>query len=480
MKKLIAAASLALLALVNTIQAQINIPINVDDQYGTNYGLWTDTGTSVTNGEWININASGLWNVAGQAQNGNTPDGIFDYSTDLFLDNGISGGLIAYVGENPFQGEWILNGSNGFFPQSTNYWQVGTSFQFCSANGGELWLGFDDDANGSPTDDNNGVVEATVSFGFSTNTATDTDLALSVAQVSSNSFSFYISNGIPLSVCAIYDSSDLEHWTLIDSLLLDNNGSSSEASSLLGSEVSSAYSIVNGAYANTTGVPYRFYKVTDGQFISKTIGYARITVGQEYAVSPSTNYYTGTNSIIANQFEAAAGNTLDGLFNPMADGTYLPADSQIVKWNGSSFVYYTWDGTGWGGNGAVSLNPGEAAYLIITPTNNPVTITFAGLVEEGTSSLSVSSNSDVLVSSMLPKAGGITSTLDYSPNYGDSAFLWTTNTYYDIYEYGGGGRLDPDYAWRTTEPVLQVGQGFFLETSSSNNVWVQNYSSRHF
>jgi hypothetical protein len=466
MKKHIAAAGLALLALLTMANAQNNILVPIAPQPPPYYGLWTDTGTSLTNGEWININASGLWNISGPAASGNTPDGFFDGSSDLFYGDGIHGGMVAYIGSNPFQGEWSPSGGNYFFPQTTNYWQVGTSVQLVSPTNGELWLGFNDDAESASYSDNDGLAVATLSLGFSTNAASDPDLALSVAQVSSNSFSFYITNGIPLSICAVYDSSDLEHWTLIDSLLLDTNGSSAQARSLLKLAGTEDNPIVNGAYANTTGVPYRFYKVTDGQFISETIGYVRLLIG------PGTTNSPGTNSLIANQFEAAAGNTLNGLFDPMADGTILPTGAQIMKWNATAYDTYTWNGTSWGGGGSVTMNPGEAAFLV-NPTAEPITVTFAGLVEEGSLSLSIPNGQYSLISSMLPKAGGVQTTLNYAPHNNDQILIWGDGNYIS-HKYASGTGL-----WSGQEPLLQVGEGLFLNPST-NNVWLQNYSSRHF
>jgi hypothetical protein len=49
--------------------------------------------------------------------------------------------LIAYVGSDPFQGQSY---GTSFFPQSSGYWEIGSSNQFTSTNSGELWLGVND------------------------------------------------------------------------------------------------------------------------------------------------------------------------------------------------------------------------------------------------------------------------------------------------------------------------------------------------
>ncbi len=462
MKQYIAAAGLALLALATTVKAQYNVLVDVSDQSPPYYGLWTDTHASVTNGEWISINSSGLWNIGGQAV---YPDGFIDANDDLFLGDGLHGSLIAYVGSDPFQGNWPGEDHGYFFPQETNYWAAGTSVQFMSATNGELWLGFNDDATYGNYSDNSGSVTASLNFGFSTNVNSSYYMALVMGQVSSNSFSFGISNGIPSSVCSVYDSSDLDHWTLIDSLLLDSFGSSQSAYSLLNSCGGAPYPIVDGNFNNLTGVAYRFYKVTDGQFISRTIGFARLMIG------PGTTNAPGTNALIANQFNSPVANTLDGLFNPMPDGTYLPGGAAIMKWNGSAYDIYTWNGS-WGAGGSVTLNPGEAAFLV-NPTTNAIPVTFAGLVDEGSLSQSFSAGQETQTSSQLPKAGGVQSTLGYIPNNDDQILIWTDSSYIS-YKYSSTAGH-----WVGHEPILQVGEGFFLNPKT-NNIWLQNYSSRQF
>ena len=155
MKTHILAMGLALLALANAANAQDNVPVPVIPQDPPYYGLWADTGISVTNGEWINVNANGIWDIY-YLELPSTPDGFIGSSSDLFFGNNIQGDLIAYVGADPFQGEWSPSGGNTFFPRYTNYWQVGTSLQFFSTTNGELWLGFNSDAVDSDYHVNNG------------------------------------------------------------------------------------------------------------------------------------------------------------------------------------------------------------------------------------------------------------------------------------------------------------------------------------
>lgn len=442
MKRHIAVIGAAVLGFLNAVNAQNNVTLTVGyPEYSTPpyYGLWMDTGISVTNGEWISVNAAGFWSPGTFYC---YPDGNFNLSTDLFLGNGIQAGLITYIGSNPFQGNW---GNSRFFPQDTGYWELGTSGQFMSNTNGELWLGINDDAVTEATFDNAGQTVATIFTGFTTN-ASIGGPTLSITEVSSNQFTFSISNGIPYTYSAIYDSADLTHWTLIDAVQLDDTGSYNN-------------------YLNTTGVPYRFYKLSNGQFWSRTIGFVRLLIG------PGTTNYPGTSSAIANQLDAPNGNTLNGLFDPMPDGTYLPAGTEIIKWGGSAYNYYTWNGSGWGGNGSVTLNPGEGAFLV-NPSSNSIPITFVGLVREGSLTLSLTGGQS-FIGSMLPKAGYLQTALGYNPNRGDTVFLWNGSSWSSYLYFR---QLN---SWTPNEPVLNVGEGFFIKPST-NNVWRENYSSRQF
>jgi hypothetical protein len=277
------------------------------------------------------------------------------------------------------------------------------------------------------------------------------------AQITTNTFSFDI-YGFAGTNWTVYDSSDLTNWTPSGSVTLGSSGTGSFTDT------------------NITGVPYRFYKLSDSNCCSQAIGFVRIQVGAGPTNSP------GTNSLLANQLDSANGNTLDGLFNvngsgAMPDGTPLMNGAEIIKWDVSSqaFLYYTWNsGTGWldgSGNpaGNVTLNPGEGAFLA---TTNAVMVTFVGLVRDGNLSMFVGPSNFYLVSAMVPKFGGLQTGLAYMTHAGDQVQIWNGNgTGYTVYSYlrfNGGG-------WNPREPVINVGQSFFLK-SSTNNTWQINFS----
>ncbi len=126
--------------------------------------LWTDTGIGLTNEEIVGITAAGSWNVAypeGTSFCG--PDGYTsdDSTADNFYLYAPHGALIAYVGSNPYQGHW---GDGTFFPQTSGYWDIGSSNQFVNPQAGELWLGFNDDAVSEWVYDNAGSVTAQITI----------------------------------------------------------------------------------------------------------------------------------------------------------------------------------------------------------------------------------------------------------------------------------------------------------------------------
>ena len=161
---------------------------------------------------------------------------------------------------------------------------------------------------------------------------------LSGAAISSNTFSFQIGFGPTNSTWNVSQSVDLTNWFSLGEVTLDSSGSGSFTNS------------------NITGLTHQFYKLDDGSCCSKAIGFERVTVSHGSTGS--------TNSFIADQLEAPV-NTLDGLFNPtMPDGTNLPDNTLIQKWNGSQWLTYSWtNGIGWSPNGNATLNPGEAAFI---------------------------------------------------------------------------------------------------------------------
>jgi hypothetical protein len=270
----------------------------------------------------------------------------------------------------------------------------------------------------------------------------------SIAGGSNFTFNVFAPSG---STWSVFSTTNLTNWTFVSTVTLSGSGVSSFTDS------------------SVSGVPYRFYKLSDSNCCSQAIGFYRVQVGAGTTNSP------GTNGLLALQLDSEVGNTLDGLFNlsgAMPDGTPLPDGSVVIKWDDASQVLnnYTWNsGTGWldsSGNpsGSLSWNVGEAAYLA---TSNATTVTFVGLVKQGTLSMFLPGGQDHLIGSMLPKAGGLQSDLGYVPHAGDEIFIWTGSGPLSIYRFLHG-------IWNPQQPVFNVGQGFFWQ--GSTNTWQVNFS----
>jgi len=279
-------------------------------------------------------------------------------------------------------------------------------------------------------------------------------------QISSSNFTFDAS-GQPSTIWGVYSSTNLTNWTSITNLTLDGSGAGSFTDSSI------------------SGIPYRFYKLSDSNCCSQAIGFTRIQVG----TGTLTNLAgPGTNTLIVNQLDMTGGNTLDNLFNvngggAMIDGTALVNGSAIQKWDvpTQAFVNYTWNGSlgsGWrdaSGNSAgnISLNPGEGGFLY-NVGSNAITVTFAGLVRQGALALSLPAQKYQIISSLVPKQGGIQTDLGYVPNAADQIQQWTGSAGYVAHQFSSG-------SWTGGEPVLSVGQAVFWH-GRTNNVWQINFS----
>jgi len=195
--------------------------------------------------------------------------------------------------------------------------------------------------------------------------------------------------------------------------------------------------------------------------------------------------------LIADQLDAPD-NTLQGLFDPMPDGTTLQNGTEIKKWDAGANAYnvYQYSSGSWtpiGGApvGNETLSPGEGAF-IVNPTTSPFTVTFVGLVREGQLTIPIAINNSS-VSSMVPQAGGITSALGCQLLSGDSIEQWVPQTQsWESFTYYGGpdGYLSPPDDWvdsngnTTTEPIVNVGEGFFIQNGQGfPETWTQTFSA---
>jgi hypothetical protein len=184
------------------------------------------------------------------------------------------------------------------------------------------------------------------------------------------------------------------------------------------------------------------------------VGYVNLnlTNGLNLVSNPLDFDGTGTN------------NTIIGVFS-----NTLPSGSIVFKFVAGNFNSYLYGRGGWAGNTTgVSLNPGEACFVEVSA---PTTVTTVGQVLQGTTT-NVLSGALSLVSSISPLSGQVDSTgnggLNYTPTSNDIIFLWDpVGQAYVTYLHGRGG-------WSPSDPVLAVGQGFFLNTP--NATWVNTFT----
>jgi hypothetical protein len=268
---------------------------------------------------------------------------------------------------------------------------------------------------------------------------------LSGGTLTSSSFSFNI-NGVPNTYWNVFSSSDLTNWTLVGGVTLNGSGS---------------YLYIGG---DISTVSQRFYKLSNGDCCSQTIGFERLTAGQGLTA-------------IADPL-AAPVNTLDGLFKPaMPNGTSLPDGTEILKWNGSvnDYDYYTWETGQWTPDGNATLSPDEGAF-IENNSGSSFTVTFVGLINEGQTAISLPGGSYNFISSTVLQAGGLQTALGYIPNAGDQVLRWNyANQGWACYTYTKRGHgSTTTQAWSPSEPVISVGESFFIEPKT-NNVWTENY-----
>jgi hypothetical protein len=136
--------------------------------------LWTDTGIALSAGQYATISASGTWcwSIDGHDYC-NGPDGNPDfpplgYDEFEFFDTFDHGRLVAFIGADPYQGQW---GNVWFFAQTSGYVSVGSGQTFTAPYSGELWLGVNAGAVTQGVSDNSGQLIANITVGGSDTTA---------------------------------------------------------------------------------------------------------------------------------------------------------------------------------------------------------------------------------------------------------------------------------------------------------------------
>jgi hypothetical protein len=125
------------------------------------------------------------------------------------------------------------------------------------------------------------------------------------------------------------------------------------------------------------------------------------------------------------------------------------------------------------------INPGQSVFYLPGATE---TVTEVGVALTGTlTNQYVPAAGRVnLLASKSPIGGGLTSVLGYQPTYGDHVYTYASGAGYTAYEYTkvSLGGHPPTYTtnWAIgstlSEPVINVGQGFWLNPGSANS-WTE-------
>jgi hypothetical protein len=197
---------------------------------------------------------------------------------------------------------------------------------------------------------------------------------------------------------------------------------------------------------------------------------------------------TGTNNTLSSLYPHPAVNDSVYVYSPVS-ATYVtytyqkkttgipPNQTTVTNW---------YDPSGVVANDSLGvINPGQSLFYnaAVDETN-----TYVGQVMSGslTNKYVPVANGFNLVSSLIPMSGGITTTLNYVPSVNDS-----------VYVYSGGQYITYTYQKKTTgippnqttvtnwynpsggieEPVIKVGQGFWLNPASSAE-WTQSYTNQ--
>jgi len=190
------------------------------------------------------------------------------------------------------------------------------------------------------------------------------------------------------------------------------------------------------------------------------VGYVNLTLnsGFNLVANPLDLDGTGTN------------NTVSGVFS-----TNLPLNSKVYTYNGvgfNQFSYISIKGAppAWSPDG--KLDPGMAAWVSVPSATTATTV---GNVLQGTLTNPnlTAGGGFAFLSSKAPITGALQGVLSFTPHQNDK-----------VYRYNGVGYDQFSYisikgapvAWSPSDPVINVGQGFWINLAAPGSTWVQNFT----
>jgi hypothetical protein len=210
------------------------------------------------------------------------------------------------------------------------------------------------------------------------------------------------------------------------------------------------------------------------------VGYVNInlTNGVLANIAPALDLDgTGTNNTVATVFTTP--NIGDNVYAFNGTGYDALNYKVVVTGRSPNQVYNTNWFIGLTAEPGYKLNPGESLFYLPS-ANETVTQTGTALTGSQVNPNVPTPGNLGLLSSIIPISGGLTSVLGYTPNIGDNVFVYN-GTGYTAYNYKVvvTGR-SPNQVYNTnwfigltaTEPVINVGQGFWLQTGAANT-WTE-------
>lgn len=163
------------------------------------------------------------------------------------------------------------------------------------------------------------------------------------------------------------------------------------------------------------------------------------------------------DNLVANTLDNKAGNSVEAIF----DG--LKADSAIFRWNGHGFsaINKLDDSAGSWDDVTYALNPGEAVFVEVTA---PISVVLVGEVLQGLQTVPVV-NGNNFIASKIPQRGAVDTVLGLKASGDDTVFTYNGS-------YVAANNLDGTATgWDSadgTGPVIEVGQGFVLQTTHAD------------
>jgi len=156
----------------------------------------------------------------------------------------------------------------------------------------------------------------------------------------------------------------------------------------------------------------------------------------------------------------------------------LPVGSQVLTWNGASFVVNSFSipvhktVPVWSSPNA-PLNPGAGIFI---NNNGPAT----NIMIVGTALIGTQVNPNLpagggfyCVGSVVPVGGDITTNLQYNPALHDQVLVWDDGIQsYDVYTYSIPVHKTLP-VWSPSNPQVAVGQGFFINTTNTAANWTE-------